>query len=496
MTTATTATTLLWVLPFVPVAFGLAMLGVRDRRLLSALDLGSASLVFALVLAVARAVLADGSIRASAVLAADAVTVVFLLLIAFLCLATAIYTVGWMRHEVDDGRIAERRLPSYFALVQAFIATMLFTVLADNLGVLWIAMEGTTITSALLVGFRRDRYGLEAAWKYIIVTTIGISFGLFGTVLVYAAAAHALGGASAGAMSFTTIAAIASRLDPGIVRIGFIFVIVGYGTKAGLAPVHMWLPDAHSQAPTPVSALLSGALIKCALFGIIRFHTIARGACGPEFSGRLLLLFGLASIVVATPFILTQRDIKRLLGYHSVEHVGIVAFGLGIGGPVGTYAALLHVLNHGVTKALVFFVAGDALSRYHTRDMSRIQGFLRAAPFAGTFLMLGAFSLAGTPPFSIFVSELLVLRAGIAAARFVPVAIFLVMVVVIFAGLIHHAGKMAFGEPGEGVRRGGEAPSGVLAMAMLAAVMLLLGLTVPAPLHRLLTRAAEVTLGS
>jgi hydrogenase-4 component F len=241
---------------------------------------------------------------------------------------------------------------------------------------------------------------------------------------------------------------------------------------------------------------LSGALIKCALFGIIRFHTIARGACGPAFSGRLLLLFGLVSVVVATPFILTQRDLKRLLGYHSVEHVGIVALGLGIGGPVGTYAAFLHILNHGVTKALVFFVAGDAIGRYGSRDMGRIRGFLRAAPFAGTFLMLGAFSLAGTPPFSIFVSELLVLRAGIAAGRYVTVAIFLAMVVVIFAGLIHHAGKMAFGEPDEAVRRGGEAPSGVLAMGLLAAVMLLLGLTVPPGLDRILTRAAEVTLGS
>jgi hydrogenase-4 component F len=196
-------------------------------------------------------------------------------------------------------------------------------------------------------------------------------------------------------MSFTTIAALAPRLDPGIVRIGFIFVMVGYGTKAGLAPMHMWLPDAHSQAPTPVSALLSGALIKCALFGIIRFHTIARGACGPEFSGKLLMLFGLASIVVATPFILTQHDFKRLLGYHSVEHVGIVALGLGIGGTLGTYAAFLHVLNHGVTKALVFFVSGDALGRYHSRDMERIRGFIRAAPIAGTCLMV-AFSLAAS----------------------------------------------------------------------------------------------------
>ncbi len=485
---------LLVLLPLVPVMFGLAMLLARDRRLLAALDVTSALVIGVLVVLVARQVLGSGALAAS-VLAADAVTAVFLLLIAFLALATAIYSIGWLRHELATGEMPAGRLRAYFALVQAFIATMLVTVLADNLGVLWIAMEGTTITSALLVGFHRNEHALEAAWKYIIVTTIGISFGLFGTVLVYAAAAHAQGGASSGAMSFSHLAAMAARLDPGIVRIGFIFVLVGYGTKAGLAPVHMWLPDAHSQAPTPVSALLSGALIKCALYGIIRFHTIARGACGPEFSGGLLVLFGLISVVVATPFILTQRDMKRLLGYHSVEHVGIVALGLGLGGPVGTYGALFHVLNHGVTKALVFFVAGDAVGRYRSRDMHDIRGFLRAAPWAATFLMLGAFSLAGTPPFSIFVSELLVVRAGLGAGRFVAVAVFLVMVVVIFAGLIHHAGRMAFGQPPADAG-GGERPSSIAAMAILGAAMLLFGLTIPSALDQLLARAVAVTLGS
>ncbi len=400
-----------------------------------------------------------------------------------------------MRHEVARGQLREDRLRFYFALVHGFVATMLVTVLADNLGILWIAMEGTTITSALLVGFHGDKHGLEAAWKYIIVTTIGISFGLFGTVLVYGAAVHAQGGVFEGAMNWSSISAIAGRLDPGIVRIGFIFVMVGYGTKAGLAPVHMWLPDAHSQAPTPVSALLSGALIKCALFGIIRFHTIARDACGPEFSHGLLLAFGLVSVVVATPFIIVQHDLKRLLGYHSVEHVGIIALGLGFGGRLGTYGALLHVVNHGVTKALVFLVAGDAIGRYGTRDMRLMKGFLGLAPVAGTLLLMGAFSLAGTPPFSIFVSELIVVRAGIAGGRLVPVAIFLVMVVIIFAGLIHHVGQMAFGTADASATRGREAASPLLAMFLLAAVMLLFGTWIPLHPDRVLSAATEIVVG-
>jgi hydrogenase-4 component F len=486
---------LLWITPLVPFAVGLVMLLVRDRRLLAALDVAGSLAVLSLTLAVAQAVARHGAVSALGLLRADDLAVVFLLLIGLLSVAVSVATVGWMRQELARGQMREDRLRYYFALVHGFVATMLVTVLSDNLGILWIAMEGTTLTSALLVGFHGDRHGLEAAWKYIIVTTIGISFGLFGTVLVYGAAVHAQGGVFAGAMNWSSISAIAGRLDPGIVRIAFIFVMVGYGTKAGLAPLHMWLPDAHSQAPTPVSALLSGALIKCALFGIIRFHTIARDACGPEFSHGLLLLFGLVSVVVATPFIIVQHDLKRLLGYHSVEHVGIIALGLGFGGRLGTYGALLHVINHGVTKALVFLVAGDAIGRYGTRDMRLMKGFLGIAPIAGTLLLMGAFSLAGTPPFSIFVSEVLVIQAGIAAGRLVPVAVFLVMVVIIFAGLVHHVGQMAFGVADGSVSRGREAPSPLLGMFLLAAVMVLFGIWIPFRPDRLLQAAAEIVVG-
>jgi len=296
-------------------------------------------------------------------------------------------------------------------------------------------------------------------------------------------------------MSWSAIMKVAPHLDPGIVRIGFIFVLIGYGTKAGLAPMHLWLPDAHSQAPTPVSALLSGVLIKCALLAIIRFQTIAAAACGVEFPNKVLLVFGLISVVVATPFILAQRDIKRLLGYHSVEHVGIVALGLGFGGPIGTYGALLHVVNHGITKALAFFAAGTAIARYGSRDMRAIRGLLGIAPIGATFLMLAALSLAGVPPFSIFISELLVLRAGIGNEHWLAIAIFLVMVVIIFAGLLHHAGAMAFGKASPEASREPETWSPLLGMLLLAAIMVLLGLTFPADFDGILRRATEVTLG-
>ena len=485
------AETLLWVLPLVPTVTALVMLTTRDRRILSAIDVCSSAILLALTLVLAREV-AKGGPRALGVLRIDDLGLVFLLLLVVLTLAVSIYTVGWLKQAVAVGNMKPELLRSYFALVHAFVATMVVTVLADNLGVLWIAMEGTTITSAILIGYHGHQHGLEAAWKYIIVTTIGISFGLFGTVLIYAAAAAVHVGAGAGAMSWSAIMKVAPTLDPGIVRIGFIFVMVGYGTKAGLAPMHLWLPDAHSQAPTPVSALLSGVLIKCALLGIIRFQTIAAAACGPAFPAEVLLVFGLTSIVVATPFILAQHDLKRLLGYHSVEHVGIVALGLGFGGPVGTYGALLHVVNHGVTKALAFFAAGKAIARYGTRDMRVIRGLFAVAPIGATLLMLAALSLAGVPPFSIFVSELMVLRAGIGHLHWVAIAIFLAMVVVIFAGLLHHVSAMVFGEPTAAASREPESWSPLLGMIVLAAIMILLGLTIPASFDRLLRRATEI----
>jgi hydrogenase-4 component F len=467
------------------------MLTTSNRSILSGLDIVGSAIFAALTLILAREVAISGP-QALGVFRVDDLGLIFLLLLAVLTLAVSIYTVGWLKQAVAVGNMKAESLRSYFALVHGFVATIVVTILADNLGVLWIAMEGTTITSAVLIGYHGHQHGLEAAWKYIIVTTIGISFGLFGTVLIYAAAAHEMGAANS--MSWAAIMNVAPKLDPGIVRIGFIFALVGYGTKAGLAPMHLWLPDAHSQAPTPVSALLSGVLIKCALLAIIRFQTIAAAACGPAFPQDVLLIFGITSVVVATPFILAQHDIKRLLGYHSVEHVGIIALGLGFGGAIGTYGALLHVVNHGITKALAFFAAGTAIARYGSRDMRAIRGLLAVAPVGATLLMLAALSLAGLPPFSIFISELMVLRAGIGYKHWVAIAIFLAMVVIIFAGLLHHVGSMVFGEP-TAASREFEVRSPLLAMLLLAAIMILLGLTIPATFDGYLQRATEVVVG-
>jgi hydrogenase-4 component F len=469
---------------------------LRGRRALAAVDLAGSAAVLALAAAVAARVADAGPVRFG-FLYVDALSVVFILIVGLLALATAIYSVHWFERAVSTGEIPGKHLWIYFLLLDGFLFTMLLTVVSDNLGVLWIAMEGTTIASALLVGFHGRRDSLEAAWKYIIVTTVGIALGLFGTALFYAAAAHAVG-ASEDLFRWTKLVSIADKLDPTIVKIAFTFVFIGYGTKAGLAPMHAWLPDAHSEAPSPVSALLSGALIKCGIFALLRFQAIAARACGPQFGNGFFLTFGLISIVIATPFILLQRDAKRLLGYHSVEHLGIIATGIGFGGVAGLYAALLHTINHAVTKALAFFAMGDAVSYAGSRDMHRIRGLIEVAPFAATLLLLAAFSLAGTPPFSIFVSELLILRKGIGDGRLFAAVVFLASVAVIFGGLVHHVGFMAFGRPGRRLAERAAADRNVwsiAAMLLLAAPMVVLGLSIPAGLDGLLARAARAILG-
>ena len=345
------AETLLWVLPLVPTVTALLMLTTRDRRILSAIDVGSSTVLLALTLVLLRDV-ARGGPRTLGVFRVDDLGLVFLLLLVVCTLAVSVYTVGWLKQAVAVGNMKAESLRSYFVLVHAFVATMVVTVLADNLGVLWIAMEGTTITSAVLIGYHGHRHGLEAAWKYIIVTTIGISFGLFGTVLVYAAAADVMG--SAGTMSWSAIMQVAPTLDPGIVRIGFIFVMIGYGTKAGLAPMHLWLPDAHSQAPTPVSALLSGVLIKCALLAMIRFQTIA-AACGPSRKSAA----GLRpySVVVATPSSWRSTISSACSATTASNTSASWRFGSASAAPWAPTARSV-VVNHGVTRS-AFFAAGS-----------------------------------------------------------------------------------------------------------------------------------------
>jgi len=391
--------------------------------------------------------------------------------------AGAAYAIGYLRHDVAAQRLAANQPRWFYLWYHLFLTAMLAVATTESLGLVWVAIEATTVFSAILVGFYRTREALEAAWKYLIICTAGISFALFGTLLLYYAGVHAIGG-EASALSWRLLREHAGALDPHLVRLAFVFLLVGYGTKAGFAPFHTWLPDAHSQAPTPVSAVLSGVLLPCALYAIVRVHLIAVGTLGPAFSSTMLIAFGLFSVAVAVPFILIQHDIKRLLAYSSMEHIGIMAVAFGIGGPIGFFAATLHLVMHAIGKALLFFTAGTLTERYGTRNMARIRGAAQALPFSGPVLLAGALVLAGAPPSGLFLTEMSLLFAGFSTGYGVASVILLVCLTLVFVGMLFHVGRMTLGVPRAAVVRG-ESLRALLFFVAPLGVLGFLGIFIP-----------------
>jgi hydrogenase-4 component F len=433
----------------------------------------------------------------------DALSALLVLVIGLVAAVATLYSRGYMRAEVAAGHLPAATLRWYYLWLQLFVASMLVAVLASNLGVLWVAMEVTTVLSGVLVGISRRPHALEAAWKYVVICSLGIALALFGTVLMYYAATPLLGHGNA-ALDWATLATVAPHLNPALVRLSFAFVLIGFGTKAGLAPMHTWLPDAHSQAPSPISAILSAALLNCALYAILRFHALAVRALGPDFSAHLLLAFGLISVAIAIPFILIQHDVKRLLAYSSVEHIGIVATAVGVGGRLALFAALLHLLNHALTKCGMFLATGTVIQRLRTRNISRLGGVARAAPSLAVLLLLGGLALAGSPPFGPFLSEFTAVRAAMGRGIGLLGALLLALLAVAFGAMLFQLGHIALGPASH---RGNKAaartlelrrPAALLNLAPLAlpaGAVLLLGLHVPDGLVTLLQQAGTVVGG-
>jgi hydrogenase-4 component F len=407
----------------------------------------------------------------------DAFSAYMLLLVSFVGLMAALYSVPYIRHEDQESGLSVERFRNYYIFFHLFVFTMLLVTVSNNLGIMWIAIEGTTLASAYLVGFYDRDTSVEAAWKYLIICSVGITLALLGTIIIYASSISVLGESSS-ALNWSTLMTAAPLLNTELLKISFIFVLVGYGTKVGLAPMHTWLPDAHSQAPTPVSALLSGVLLNCAMYGILRFHMIISGsAVGPGFSSDLLLLFGILSIATAAVFIILSKDYKRMLAYSSIEHMGIIAVGFGFGG-IGIFAGLLHMLNHALTKTLLFFGAGNILQKMKTKEIDQVKGLTKVLPVTAALFIGGALAITGCPPFAIFISEFLVLVGGMDAGNYLAVAIYLVLLVAIFAAFMYHVGGMAFGEPTDKVK-GELSRSNLIIMALLLLAVLSLGLYIP-----------------
>jgi len=429
-----------------------------------------------------------GGVEVTAVghlLRADALSAVMVVVVAGLGSIAAVYAVGYVRAEFDAQR-PQARL--FFFLFHVFIFTMLLAVTTDNLGVMWVAIEGTTLATVFLVNLHNTRTSLEAAYKYLILSSVGIALAFVGTVLMYYAGAARSGEI---ALNWTSLYAAASSLDSQVVRLAFVFILVGYGTKAGLAPMHTWLPDAHSEAPAPISALMSGVLLNVGFYALMRFKAVVDLTAGAGFSSGLLLGIGLLSLVVASAFLLTQRNYKRMLAYSSVEHMGIVCLGLGFGGYWGTFGALLHVVNHALSKSLLFMVSGNILLKYRTTEIGRVRGLLRASPMTGGAFLAGTLALVGLPPFGPFVSEFIIFRAGFESHAWVAGA-GIALLVVVFAGMLAGVNHMLYGDPPDGVPRGDALTWSLAPLAVNFAMLLALGLTLPPALVDALKQALSV----
>jgi hydrogenase-4 component F len=468
------------------------------RRLVEAIAIATPAAQLVLMLGVADEVLRSGvSSELNDWLAADSLSVIVALLTTVIATTAAIHSVGYLREDmrgrdIDHGE-GLRDLRRYYVLFHLFVLTMLAVPLSNSLGIVWIAIEGTTLASLFLVSYYRTREALEAAWKYVIVGSVGIALALFGTILAYYAAVPVLG--LSFDLNWSSLAGSASRLDPGVMRLAFLFVLVGYGTKAGLAPMHTWLPDAHSEAPSPISALLSGVLLNAAMYAVLRFYSLAVPSVGSGDLDALLLFFGLLSLVVAALFMLRQFDYKRLLAYSSIEHMGLVTAAVAFGGPLGITAAMLQLINHGLAKSLMFFSAGHVLLRYETKEIEHVSGVVRALPVSGTFLLVGGLALAGAPPFGLFISETTALASGFQAGLAPAALLALACLVVIFVAFMGHLNQMSFGRPPADVPLGEPLRIGFVPLVATGLALLVLGVVIPGPLRQLISGVVQ-TLGA
>ena len=421
----------------------------------------------------------------------DALSVYHILLVNFIFFVTSIYSIGYFIKYIEKhGDFELTFIRRYTILWQAFQMFLLMVLISNNIGFMWVSLEATTLISAFLILSPSNPLSVEAMWKYLIVCSVGIVFGFMGTILTVVAANNT---ATEPLFLFSQLIENSDLLNSKIMLLAFIFIVVGFGTKAGLAPMHTWLPDAHSQAPTPVSAVFSGVMLNVALFGIMRYLPITDLALGSDGQAQsILLIFGIISLLIGVIFIPIQHDIKRLLAYCSVEHMGIIAIGLGLGG-AGTFAALFHITNHSLTKVLAFFSAGHISEHFGTRDMRKIRSAVVTLPLWGTVFFISMLILIGLAPFSIFLSELLILKSTFFTGRYIITGFFIFATFAIFISLLKHILHVSFGNKMASDPR--PQISGIIDKAITAffiTVLLLLGLWIPESFTNILNSAALI----
>jgi hydrogenase-4 component F len=468
------------------IATALSLVKVTRLAELATLIAGLTS--FALAVTVALSVRHGGEQAAlGGWLRLDPLGGVFLLATGFLYGAGSVFSIGYLR--VGSKRFGfagyARR---YYGLFNLFGWTMLLVPVMNDFATLWVAIELTTVVSVLLVALDRTDAALEAAWKYVLIASVGLGIALLGVILLYAAGTHALG--ESYLPRFGLYLAAGARLPTVPVQFAFLLAVVGFGTKVGFAPLHTWLPDAHSEAPSPVSALLSGALLADTFYAILRFYQVAVRAGGDRFPQHVLLVFGMLSLLVAALFVLQQENYKRLLAYSTIEHMGVIALGIGFGVQIAVAGALFHVLNHAAAKGLAFFGSGSLLRRYDTKEIDGIRGAAAALPVSGPMFLAAALALGGLPVSGIFRSEFQIVSGGFSRPDYVWVALLIVFVNVAFFGVIWHAGRMVLTPACDGQPRGETSWWMVTVMVTCLVVVIGLGFHVPGGLAALLHHAA------
>ena len=490
---------LLWALGVPLVTAALGGLG-GPRRFKEITLVGGLLVTFALCLAIGFEFLGGAIPQAfGEALRVDGLSALVLVLCGFVGLLSGTYGVGYLRRNEERNLVTPRMRQEFYGLIPAYVFAMLLVAMSNNLGILWIAVELTTLASVFLITFHDTDTSLEAGWKFLVLGSLGLAFALLGTVLLFAAGQGQLGEGMA-ALNWTTFMKTASSLHPFTLRLGVVFALIGYGTKAGLAPMHTWKPDAYREAPSPAGVLMAVGMLNGALYCLLRIHLISTAALGPAFSGDLLLGLGLFSVLIATPFILIQWNLKRLLAYSSIEHVGIMAVGIGLGGEAGAFGALLHMTYHSLSKPVAFFSAGTLAQLHSSSNFDRIgTGTFSRAPMASGLLVLATLMVTGSPPFGLFFSEMIILKAGFFGPHLTVTAIFLAALVILFCGMAFQIGRLVLGPPRDPNDRRVPRPEKLdlsMATALVAGVVASISaFYLPAWLLALIRAATRVVMG-
>ncbi len=488
---------LLWII--MPVAIALLALP-WPRKGLHAINIGASVLLAGVGVYLTRLVILNGAVFYAMpfnLFFLDPVSIILLDLVLIIGLLTSIYTVGYLETEILEGQMKSGQVRPLYMLIQTFILTMVLALSVRNMGVMWIAIEATTLASVFLVGFHNGKVALEAAWKYIIICSVGITVAMLGIIFIHTAASGVLNNADS--LDWTALFDNAGRLDGSVLRFAFLFILIGFGTKAGLAPMHTWLPDAHSQAPSPVSALLSGVLLNSAMYAIIRTVAIVNKSLGNStFTGWLLICAGVLSIATAAIIILTQKDYKRLLAYSSIEHMGLIALAVGIFTPASLFAAFFHMINHSLTKSMLFLSSGTILQKYGTRETRKIGDLIKLLPVTGPVFLLGLIAIGGTPPFGVFASEFNILASVFKSGKYLLGTAIAVLIALVFAGIISVLFRMFYQRENSGATGlvpGEDNRFGAAAIVLLLAAIAVTGLYMPSAMKDLLLAAQRIISG-